>query len=437
MFTHMPFLLDDALVCAAAPTASEDTPAGWKLHIGDGRTPGARLATGLSDDVIECSPALARMPDGLNLVFIGQRDGEYRFYRMVGSDLSWMTPAKPIAILGRVGAHAGAMNGAFAAVDRPEVSGVEVRAFGRPAAVLPYERLGLTSAARIAHEFARPWRMLVSGPLEGAWHTTLHDFKTDETFRVLLADGSGVYKASISGDRLAYAARLSEALEAREIRFAEYGEWRLEPLPAPRKALSARMAPMTTTVGETTTAFNPVATDDVRTRRERTLRANCAVGSFCRVCRRHGETRADLEALGIVDRGGSGCPRGLPWDVSDAALDALRPFAPGGNEEAVWCERFMVGTTPARCQHCIEVRASGNADAAARWLQGLADKRAAFACAARKKTDARRIQTCCGREEKEVAVYACARRGGEVMPVDCGNCPDRAPDVYAEEAVPC
>ena len=304
------------MLFAAAPEMSTGTPARWKIHIEPAGGIGARLFTGLPPDMIECSPALARLPDGLHLTFIGQRESEYRFYHMVGPDLARLSPSRPFDILGRPGAHAGTISGAFEAVDRPEVAGIKVSAFGQTATVISYERFELEEVARIAFEFARPWRMLVSGRMGDERHTVVHDFKSGETFRVRLADGGGVYKASIDGDRMAYAERLSEVFEAREIRFAfAEDSWTLEPfetnVPDPNAPPSAAATAKSAFLKE----------------HERCLRANCAVGKYCQVCRNHRDIRADLETLGIVDRDGNGCPRGLAWDVPPAALAAIRPGA--------------------------------------------------------------------------------------------------------------
>lgn len=438
MNAHMPFLYDDGVVFAAGDAPPDGGPVRWKLHFGSATESARPLATGLPDHVVECSPSLAADPGGVELYFVGQDGERLRFYVMRGHSVERLSRAVPMEILGRDGAHAGTRGPSFAALDRPEAAGLEVSAFGALPSILSYARLALDGVARVTFEYARPWRMLASGPCGDEWHTTLYDFKTDVAFRVVLADGSGVYKASIHRDRLAYAARLSEAFEAREIRHADDGGWRLEPLPAPAAAPLTRTfaAPAT---AMTATAFEPTFADEVKARRERTLRANCAVGSHCVVCRNHADTRFDLEALGLVDRDGRGCPRGLGWNVPEVALAAIRPFAPGGGVAAVWCERFMVGTTPARCLECVNVRAGGDADAAARWLQGLADCRTAFACADRIKTDRRELQTCCGRSAKEVAVYACGRFGRDVTPDDCAGCVGRtASDAApAPEAVPC
>ena len=418
MHSHMPFLHPDGMLYAAAPEVSDGAPARWKIHIEPDGGICARLFTGLPSDVIECSPVLARFPGGFALTFIGQRDGYYRFYRMEGTGLTRLSPARPVDILGRSGAHAGTTSSAFEAVDRPEVGGIEVSAFHQSATVIPYERFGLEEVARIAFEFAKPWRMLVSGRMGEERHTVVHDFKTGETFRIRLADGCGVYKASIDGERMAYAERLSENFEAREIRFAfAEGSWTLEPL-------------------EFGASAPPNAAATVRRtflkERERCLRANCAVGRFCSVCRNHKDTRTDLDTLGIVDRDGNGCPRGLAWDVPPAALAAIRPGTTG--TPPVWCERFMIGTTPAKCQQCVAIREGDDADAAARWLQRLADRRRRMACASRVKTDARRVQECCGRTEKEIAVYRCAVRDAEVEPENCRACAKRTPPSSPEPA---
>ena len=419
MLTHMPFLHPDGMVFAAAPEATDGAPASWKIHIEASGGIAARLLTGLPDDTVECSPALARFPGGFALTFIGQRDGEYRFYRMEGPDLASLSPALPAEILGRSGAHAGTVSAVFEAVDRPEVAGIETSAFGQPAVVIPYERFGLEEVARLAFEIARPWRMLVSGRMGEERHTVVNDFKTGETFRIRLADGRGVYKASIDGDRMAYAERLSEAFEAREVRFAEAEGWALEPLDS-----GAPVSGMAPSAAATRSAFLK--------ERERCLRANCTVGKFCSMCRNKSDIRADLETLGIVDRDGNGCPRGLAWDVPPAALAAIRPGAP--QTPPVWCERFMVGTTPAYCQQCVAVRQGGDPDAAARWLQRLAWRGRKMACASRVKTDARRMQECCGRAEKEIAVYRCAIRDLEAEPDDCRNCPARTAPSASELA---
>jgi hypothetical protein len=409
MFTHMPFLHPDGMIFAAAPEVQIDAPARWKIHVAQDGGIGARLETGLPADMIECSPALARLPDGLVLTFIGQREGDYRFYQMAGPDLAGLSPARPAEILGRSGAHAGTVSGAFEAVDRPEVAGIEASAFKQPAFVIPYARFRLEEVARIAFEFDRPWRMLVSGRSGGEWHTVVHDFKTGEIARIRLTDGRGVYKASIAGGRLAYAERLSESFEARAIRFVEGDGWTLEPL-------EAGSAPSPT--------GGAVFKSAVFMERERCLRANCAVGRYCQACRNHRGIRDDLETIGLVDRDGNGCPRGLAWDAPPAALAAVRPGAT--RTPPVWCERFMVGTTPAYCQQCVAIRTGGDPDAAARWLQRLAGRGRGMACVSRIKTDARRMQECCGRAEKEIAVYRCAVRDMEVEPDDCRNCAARS-----------
>ena len=423
MLTHMPFLHPDGMLYAAAPEATAGTPARWKIHIEPRGGISARLHTGLPKDMIECSPALARFPGGFALTFIGQHSGEYRFYRMEGPDLTWLSPARPVEILGHPGAHAGTVSEAFEAVDRAEMAGIEVSVFGQPAVVIPYERFGLEEVARIAFEFARPWRMLVSGRIESEWHTFVHDFKTGEIFRIRLHDGRGVYKASIDGERLAYAERLSEDFEAREIRFVPDDGWTLEPFPASGSGL--RESPTAAYALDVPAAERrePETDNSMRGQRGRCLRANCAVGKYCQVCRNHQGIRADLETLGIVDRDGNGCPRGLAWDVPPAALAAIRPGA--ARTPPVWCERFMVGTTPAYCQQCVAIRRDSDPDTAARWLQRLADRGRGMACVSRIKTDVRRLQECCGRAEKEIAVYWCAARDMEVEPDDCRNCAAR------------
>jgi len=150
------------------------------------------------------------------------------------------------------------------------------------------------------------------------------------------------------------------------------------------------------------------------------------------MCRNHKATRADLETLGIVDRDGNGCPRGLAWDVPPAALAAIRPGS--ASTPPVWCERYMVGTTPAYCQQCVAIRQGGDPDTAARWLQRLAYRGRKMACSSRVKTDARRVQECCGRAEKEIAVYHCALRNVEAEPDNCWRCVDKTPPPALELA---
>jgi len=116
-------------------------------------------------------------------------------------------------------------------------------------------------------------------------------------------------------------------------------------------------------------------------------------------------------------------------DMDDPCVDPARdPRSDPSALAAIWCERFMIGTTPDFCRRCISVRAGGDADAAARWLQRLADRRSGMACASRVKTDGRRVQECCGQTEKWVSVYRCAVRDMEVGPDDCRNCATRTPE---------
>jgi len=134
-------------------------------------------------------------------------------------------------------------------------------------------------------------------------------------------------------------------------------------------------------------------------------------------CKFHGYSESDLAWLDTDD------------PCADQARDP-RPTSMRSEPSApmtVWCERFMIGTTPAYCQQCIAIRNGGDPDAAARWLQRLADRRNGMACASRIKTDDRRAQVCCGQTEKLVAVYRCAVRDREVNSEDCRNCETRTP----------
>lgn len=104
----------------------------------------------------------------------------------------------------------------------------------------------------------------------------------------------------------------------------------------------------------------------------------------------------------------------------------------------------MIGTTPDHCQQCVTVRAGDDADAAARWLQGLADCRRAFHCPARRKTGRTASRECCGREAREVAVFGCSALGRDVEPRDCYGCVERpepdggeAADAAGEASEPC
>jgi len=435
-YSHMPFLYPGGIAFASAPEDAH--PVVWKLGLGKYIHSAGRLHTGLPEDIVECSPSMVDEGGGVHAVyFVAQLPTGYALHRLPVRGFVPIGPATPVSLADISGnIRAGTVNAFCRAADYAEAMTIAIHPHGHDVQYLPYDRIGLDSVARITFEYDRPWNLLISGGVAGASHTILYDAKEGRAFRIMVGD-SGVYKGNVFNSRLAYAVKLPGAHEAREIRFAGPGEWRTEDVrPGAAPAMFVPLFNAEGNLPEAAPAAESAISSYRRQQRE-SLLASCRTGVYCAFCRGNHRLRKKLECLGIVDRDGNGCPRGLAWDVPPAALAAIRPGVAW--TPSVWCERFMVGVTPAKCQQCIAIRNGGDPDAAARWLQRLAGLRRKMACASRVKTDARRIQECCGRPEKEIAVYHCTLRNVEAEPDDCWRCVDRTPPPLHESAggAPC
>jgi hypothetical protein len=221
VMTHMPFLTRDGqgkrvlLYCRSGPEDMDTTTQSrwWKLWVAMEDALPRRLATGLSDELAECSPTAWHDATGWHVTFIagGARDNPlYHLYRMDGPDLDRLS--QPIAL------HP--TRAGFVLGDRLVHADPENLIYVRePSGDFDIELPG-AFIYRVSYRADAPDKLLISGQ----WQTETdvfaieYDLATGEQ-HLLESDGLPAYKCTILDDQVLYAQRIGigEHFENRRI----------------------------------------------------------------------------------------------------------------------------------------------------------------------------------------------------------------------------
>jgi hypothetical protein len=218
MNTHMPFLtysLEGERVLLFCQT---DDLHHWKIFISINGAEPVRLETGLSDNMVECSPAAWHDETGWHLSFIagGASDNPlYHLYRMDGQTLTSLS--RPVAIRP-------AKTG-FIYLDRLVVGELQdVVHVHDPEGDHTIELPG-AFLYRVSYRADQTDTLLITGQWinETEVFSIEYDLATGEQ-RLIECDGQPAYKPTIYGDEVLYAERIGEHFEQRQLRTASQSQ---------------------------------------------------------------------------------------------------------------------------------------------------------------------------------------------------------------------
>jgi hypothetical protein len=208
----MPFLVfdQDGRRILLFTQTSPDTPQIWKIFYKIDDNEPVRIATGLADQSIECSPTAWQDENGWHLSFIGMdNDLIFRLYLMEGATLETLAPPTLIRT-NRTG---------FVYKDRIAIGEIQDL-------VVVHDNNGdhdieISGAFiyRVSYRADNPNKLLISGE----WINELQDPFTleydlsDDSQHYIECNGKGAYKCTIYGDEILYAQRTGEKFESRQI----------------------------------------------------------------------------------------------------------------------------------------------------------------------------------------------------------------------------
>jgi len=211
VMTHMPFLTPDPEGRPVLLFCQADESRIWKMHaqLPDGRI--LRLATGLPEDVCECSPTAWRDEAGWHVSFIaggGKPNPLFHLYRMDGPALDRLD--KPVVL------HA--TRAGFVFRDRLVHADMDNLIHVRQAAGDFDIELPGAFIYRVAYRADRPDTLLISGQ----WQTedevfTLEYDLTSGQQNTIECDGVPAYKCTILGEQVLYAQRVGQRFESRRV----------------------------------------------------------------------------------------------------------------------------------------------------------------------------------------------------------------------------
>ena len=216
MNTHMPFLTCSPSGERILLFCQTDDLHHWKIFVSVNDGVPVRVATGLSDDMVECSPAAWHDETGWHLTFIagGATDNPlYHLYRMDGA--TWDSLSQPVAIRP-------AKTG-FVYLDRLVTGEIQdVVHVHDPQGDHTIELPG-AYIYRVSYRADKTDTLLITGQWinETEVFSIEYDLATSEQ-RLIECDGQPAYKPTIYGNETLYAERNGNHFEQRRIRKAEY-----------------------------------------------------------------------------------------------------------------------------------------------------------------------------------------------------------------------
>ncbi len=211
LMTHMPFLTPDENGKPVLLFCQADASRIWKLYaqLPDGSI--LRLATGLPEDVCECSPTAWRDEVGWHVSFIaggGKPNPLHRLYRMDGPALDRLST--PVALR--------ATRAGFVFRNRVVHADMDNLIHVRDLAGDFDIELPGAFIYRVAYRADRPDTLLISGQwqTEDDVFTLEYDLATGQQ-NLIECDGQPAYKCTILGDQMLYAQRIGEQFEHRRV----------------------------------------------------------------------------------------------------------------------------------------------------------------------------------------------------------------------------
>jgi hypothetical protein len=216
MNTHMPFLTYSPTGERILLFCQTDDLQHWKIFVTINDGGSIRIETGLSDEMVECSPAAWHDETGWHLTFIagGASDNPlYHLYRMDGA--TWDSLSRPVAIRP-------AKTG-FVYLDRLVTGEIQdVVHVHDPEGDHTIELPG-AYLYRVSYRADKTDTLLITGQWinETEVFTIEYDLETSNQ-RFIECDGQPAYKATIYGSEILHAERIGEHFEQRRIRKAEH-----------------------------------------------------------------------------------------------------------------------------------------------------------------------------------------------------------------------
>ena len=215
--THMPFLSQDAsgaavlFFCRAVDPEADGTYI-WKAYYLDADGEPRRLATGIADDLAECSPTAWHDETGWHVSFIaGGKPDSPRFdlYRMDGPALDLLSP--PVALKQtRTG---------FVYRDRLAWGDMQDLVHVQGGSNAQDIELPGANIYRVAYRADAPDSLLITGRWRNGDEVfTLEYDLTDGRQNFIECDGCGAYKCTILGDEIIYAECCGNHFEDRLLR---------------------------------------------------------------------------------------------------------------------------------------------------------------------------------------------------------------------------
>ena len=186
----------------------------WKLYFTSwGKREPQRLATGLAEEAVECSPAVFRRGDKLHVSFIGGIPGKgqirYRLYQMAGPSWKQLSEAKPV--LSRA-TRVGCVGPDYIVCGR----GRELLVLNRDQTPRWILECPLERVLRVSFRAKQEQHLLITGlDKDGRYPTLLYRLGSGVTEEIRSEEG--VYKASVFGEQMVSARRSEEGFEEREL----------------------------------------------------------------------------------------------------------------------------------------------------------------------------------------------------------------------------
>lgn len=210
--SHMPFLAPgpDGKAVLIYCRAGDDHL--WKLHYLDAEGVPRRIATGLPNEAIECSPTAWHDERGWHVSLVAggaRRDPRFRLYRLDGPSLD--------ELFGPVALQPAASG--FVHRDRLVVGEKQDRIHVHDAAGDRTFALPGINIYRVSYRPDTPERLLISGQWIGDEEVFCIEYDlASGVEHMLKCDGRPAYKCAILGDDILYADRCGEHFEARRLR---------------------------------------------------------------------------------------------------------------------------------------------------------------------------------------------------------------------------
>ena len=211
----MPFLLSDGVLLFCRSNSSRENGSKiWKLHYRD-ESGIHRIPTGLSDDVIECSPTAWTDSTGVHVSFVaggGDIDPLYWLYQMDGATMGEL--GSPVQI---IPARCG-----FVREDRIVHGSLKDFVYITEADGSKQIEIPNAYIYRVAYITDDPDVLLISGQFESesGVFSLRYDLRTGEQ-ALVECDGVPAYKCCILGNTIIYAEKFGDNFEDRRLREAK------------------------------------------------------------------------------------------------------------------------------------------------------------------------------------------------------------------------